>query len=382
MDAKPTRREIASWCFFDFANSSYTTIIVTVVFPLYFTRSVAEGIDHADFLFGTAFSLSQWLVLLSAPLIGAIADIHAAKKKLLIASTLLCVLATFLLGALPPSLWVILALFVVGTVAYSSGENIVAGFLPEISTRKTIGRISGISWGIGYFGGLLCLVIVNFLISSDTSVAGVSGARLAFIATALFFAISALPTFLFLKERKKPEPLPPGSHLPGVAFRKVAATLREARANPRLWRFLFVFFIYSCGISTVIAFAGIYAGQVIGYSQEELIRLFIALQIASALGAFFFGWLQDRIGARLSIQATLVLWTLVASERRWLKPRRHFSSWPMSPGSASGAANAPAAPLSGNWPRRTSPARVLVTGDFSAVWLPRPGHSSMVWSAQ
>lgn len=284
--------------------------MVTVVFPVFFAKVIADGREDADFLFGTAFSLSQWLVLLTAPLVGALADIYAAKKKLLILSTLMCVIPTILLGFSPNIIWIALTLFIIATVAYSAGENIVAGFLPELSTPENIGRISGISWGIGYCGGLLCLLLINFIISSHLSIGGLSAMHLSFIATGLFFGISSLPTFLFLKERKTPESLAPGDHVITYAFRKIKMTLAGARENPRLWKFLGVFFIYSCGISTVITFAAIYAVNEIGYTQGEIIRLFIALQISSTIGAFGFGWLQDKIGARITIQISLIFWII------------------------------------------------------------------------
>ncbi|MDZ4742007.1 MAG: MFS transporter [Verrucomicrobiota bacterium] len=324
MVTKPTKREIGSWCFFDFANSSFTTIIITVVFPPYFTQVIAKGARDADMMFAATFSISQWLVLLTAPFVGVLADIYGAKKNLLFISTFFCVLATLLLGVMPNGLYLSLSLFILGTVAYSSGENIVSGFLPELSTRETIGRISGISWGIGYCGGLFCLLLVQWVMTSEINVYGFTGVKLAFIATGLFFALSSLPTFLFLKERKIPEKLQKNDHILNYTLRKVRGTLLEARNNPVLWKFLGVFFLYSCGISTVIAFAGIYATAEFGYTQSELIKLFIALQISSTIGAFTFGFLQDRIGTRLSIQSSLILWMIAVLGAVLSQDKTHF----------------------------------------------------------
>src|SRR5690606_18852038 len=156
-----TRREIVSWAMFDFANSSYTTVIVTVAYSVFFTRLVAAGPD-ADLWWGRGVLIANLIVLLLSPLVGAIADESGRKKHFLAASWLVCVAGTAALVAVGPGdIALGLALFVLSNIAFSFGENFAASFLPEISTPATVGRISGFGWGLGYFGGLASLLLIR-----------------------------------------------------------------------------------------------------------------------------------------------------------------------------------------------------------------------------
>src|SRR5688572_7960882 len=153
------KREIVGWAMFDFANSSYTTIIITVAFSVYFTTLVAPA-GSADGLWGLGLLITNLLVMATSPLIGAIADDSGSKKKFLAVSYLLCVVGTAALYWVTPGRVVLgLVFFVVSNLAYSFGENLAGAFLPEISTPRNIGWISGFAWGFGYFGGLLSLIL-------------------------------------------------------------------------------------------------------------------------------------------------------------------------------------------------------------------------------
>ena len=172
---------------FDFANSSYTTIIVTVAFSLYFTRLVAPG-KSADFLWSLGVSISNFLVILASPVLGAMADDMGRKKIFLFGSYVLCVAGTAALWfVLPGQAGLGLTLFVLSNVGFALGENFAASFLPELSTPQNIGRISGFGWGLGYFGGLLCLVVVMPFLAGDFTLENVPKLRLAWLATAAFF---------------------------------------------------------------------------------------------------------------------------------------------------------------------------------------------------
>ena len=304
------RREVWSWAMFDFANSSYTTIVVSVAFGVYFTRLVAPK-DSADFLWGLGILLGNLIVLLVSPVIGAIADDSGRKKLFLAGTYATCVVGTALLWfATPGHVASAMVFFVLSFVGFSFGENLAAAFLPEISTPETIGRISGLGWGLGYFGGLLCLVLVRPLIRGGYTLENLANLRLTWIVTALFFLVAALPTFLILRERA---PRGTGSAMEYVraGFRRLADTGRSVRHFSELVKFLSVFFLYSMGLTSVIAFAGIFAVNTLGFTPDEQIVLFIALQLTSAGGAFAFGFLQDRLGAGRTIQIALVLWILV-----------------------------------------------------------------------
>ena len=315
------RREIFGWAMFDFANSSYTTLIITVAFAVYFRKIVAGG-ANADFLWSLGITITNILVMVLSPLIGAIADGAGRKKLFLFSTYALCVAGTAgLFFAQPGQVFLALALLIVSNLAFSFGENFTSAFLPEISTPKNIGRISAFGWGLGYFGGLACLLLVRpFLQGLDWEVekllapenAGVFlDLRLAWVITALFFALSGLPTFLLLRERAVRAQ---GRSLADYAregFGRLRATMKDMAHFGQLRRFLVTFFFFQAGLTAVIAFAGIFAEHTLGFTANELIALFLLLQVSAALGSLFFGWIQDRIGGRQALRITLGLWILV-----------------------------------------------------------------------
>lgn len=334
-----TRREIFGWAMFDFANSSYTTIVVTVVFSVYFTKVVVVGdgpawtdylraagvplgltgsLDHVvgnlgDFLWGLGITVSNVIVVASAPIVGALADDSGRKKLFLGITYVMCVAGTALLALVTPGrVTLALLLFIISNVAYASGENFAGAFLPEISTPKNIGKISGFGWGLGYLGGLGCLVLLQFTVLPKEMTADAAGrVQLAMLVTAVFFGVAALPTFLFLKERAPRGPQRTALEYTRIGFRRLADTTRSLRHFSELVRFLIVFFVFSCGLMTVIAYAAIFAEKTLAFTLPEIVLLFLIVQISAAAGAVGFGWLQDKIGARRTIQVALIIWIVV-----------------------------------------------------------------------
>ncbi len=297
---------------FDFANSSYTTVVVTFAFSLYFTRLVAAG-PAADLWWGRGITVSNVIVLLLSPLLGAIADDSGRKKAFLFGTYVLCVAGTASLWFVRPGyVLTALALFVVSNVAFSFGENFAAAFLPEISTPKNVGRISGFGWGLGYFGGLLSLFAILPFVKDGFELTNLDNLRRVWPTTAAFFLVAALPTFLILRERA-PRRSHSLAHYAASGFTRLATTIRSAAYFKQLVRFLAVFFLFSMGLTSIIAFVSVYAQRTIGFTIPELLGLLLVLQIASAGGAFLFGSIQDRIGARRTIQISLVLWIAVSA---------------------------------------------------------------------
>ena len=155
-------REVWGWALYDFANSGYTTVVLTAVFSAYFVGGVANKADWATLAWTLALSLSYGIVMLTMPAIGAYADRHAAKKRLLVMSTLSCVVCTAALSLVPQfsgaaKVAVALGLIVLSNVFYSYGESLIAAFLPEIAKGEAMGRVSGWGWGLDYVGGMLTL---------------------------------------------------------------------------------------------------------------------------------------------------------------------------------------------------------------------------------
>ena len=219
---------------YDFANSGYTTVVITAVFNAYFVGVVAGGADWATFAWTAALSVSYALIMLTAPLVGAYADAHAAKKKLLLLTTAGCVLGTALLGlAGPDDLWLACALIVVSNFFFGTGENVVAAFLPELAKGDALGKVSAWGWSLGYIGGLLTLAVcLAYVIWAEAH--GYSAQQyvpVTMLITAAIFAAASLPTFLLLKERAVPQRNAQGTYV--RAFARVGQTLRHARRYRR-----------------------------------------------------------------------------------------------------------------------------------------------------
>ena len=295
---------------YDFANSGYTTVVITAVFNAYFVSVVAEGAPWATFAWTGALAVSYALIVLTAPVIGAWADAHAAKKRLLAATTIGCVLFTAGLasvgrGDLAPGI----ALVILSNFCFGTGENLIAAFLPEIAEGEAMGRVSGWGWSLGYLGGIVslgaCLAYVTHAQLQGVPATGF--VPVAMLITAGIFALASLPTFLFLRERAQPAAA--GRVVRG-AIARVGETLAQARRFADLWRFLVCVVFYQAGIQTVIALAAVYAQEAMGFTTRDTIMLILLVNITAAAGAFAFGQVQDRMGHVRTLVLTLIGWVV------------------------------------------------------------------------
>lgn len=309
-DVRP--REVWGWMMFDFANSGYTTVVITAVFNAYFVSVVAGKEVWATFAWTFALSISYALIVLTAPLIGAYADAHAAKKRLLAITTIGCIAATAALGLVGPGdLALGIVLLVVSNFFYGSGENLIAAFLPELARGNALGRVSGWGWALGYIGGLVSLG-ASLAYVTWAQAQGQSGAQfvpVTMLITALLFAVSALPTFLYLKERAQPQRLPDGAY--AGAFARTWETVRDARRYRDLMQFLVCILFYQGGVQAVISLAAIYAEQAMHFTTQQTIMLILVVNITASIGAFAFGQLQDRLGHVRTLAITLVGWCVM-----------------------------------------------------------------------
>ena len=300
------RREIFGWCCYDFANSAFITVVITVVYGPYFTGVVAAGWAGANTLWSVILASSQVVVMVFGPALGVLADVTGSKKKFLLSMMWVCSAATTALWLTGPGTVALAAgLVIVAYAAFSFGENFCASFLSELSTPANCGRISGYGWSFGYLGGLGALGLAMLVLSVSPD-----GVRWVFVVTALFMVAATLPVLLLLRERKQPE-----SHVARWWQLGWESVLRAARDLPQhrdLLRFFWAFLLYMSGLGAVVAFAAIYSVEVLGFTTGENLVLFASLQISSALGALAFGWWQDRAGSVNMLTAALLLWCLVA----------------------------------------------------------------------
>jgi UMF1 family MFS transporter len=249
--------------------------------------------------------------MVTGPAIGALADAYACKKKLLAASTVGCALSTVALaGAGPDALVAALLFLVLSNFFFGSGENLIAAFLPEIADSQHLGRVSGWGWGLGYLGGMLTLGLSLAYVRSAQAAGHGAEAYVPgtlWITAAIFLAAS-LPTFVFLRERARPHPHLQGASALSESFARLARTWRESRRYRDLARFLVCLVCYQAGVQAVVALAAIYAQQVMRFDTGQTIVLILVVNVAAALGAAAFGYVQDRLGHKRAIALTLAGW--------------------------------------------------------------------------
>jgi MFS transporter, UMF1 family len=305
------KREVFGWAMFDFANSGYTTVVITAVFAAYFVGAVAGSAEWATFAWTLALSISHLIVMFTIPAMGAWADRHAAKKRLLMMTTLGCVLATAALGLVGPGAVVLgMVLIVVSNVFFAWGESLVAAFLPELAKPASMGRVSGWGWSLGYVGGMLALglSLAYVLWAQDQGRKAAQFVPVTMLITAGVFAVAALFTLGLLRERAQPLSGPAGAAGRRESLRQLRRTFQQARRYRDFMWLLACVAAYQGGVAVAITLAAIYAEQVIGFVQQETMVLIFVLNIAAALGALAFGYWQDRLGHKLALGITLVGW--------------------------------------------------------------------------
>ena len=308
------QKEIFGWAMFDFANQGYTLLIITVIYGDLFTRIIvgdaAGDYRLGNLLWSLALAASYALVVLTAPVLGAIIDFSATRKKFLFDSYLLTVISTSLLYFVAPG-YILLAmvLLVVSNYAYSIGESFIASFLTDLGKPEDLGKISGFGWALGYVGGLVATAVA-LLFLGEVSLDNFARIRWVGPFAGGFFLVAAIPTFIWLKERGRGRRLPRPRQYLFLGFRRVRRTSVQLRQLRDLALLFASIFFAMCGIYIIIAFTFIYGAQVIRWDESVRVMMFVIVQITATLGALGFGFVQDRIGAKVTYVMTLLLWIL------------------------------------------------------------------------
>lgn len=308
------KREVFGWAMYDFANSGYTTVVLTAVFNTYFVGVVAGSAEWATFAWTLVIAASSLIVMLTMPAIGAYADLHARKKALLAMSTAACVAGTAALSlAAGGDLWIAVLAMLVSNTCYSYGESLTAAFLPELAKPDSMGSVSGWGWSFGYFGGMLSLglCLVYVIHAQSKGLPATEFVPVTMWITAGVYGLASLATFTLLRERAQPNPASAAE--PGLAgaIRQLQRTARRARSFRDFNWLLACAVFYQAGISVVVALAAVYAEQVLGFKQAQTMMLVFLVNIAAAAGAFAFGYWQDRIGHKRALGVTLVGWIVM-----------------------------------------------------------------------
>jgi UMF1 family MFS transporter len=310
-DVRPPQRfRIFSWTLFDFANTAFSVIIVTVIYSRYFTSHVAGG---RRFLWGIAVSASMILAAVLSPPLGAAADFSGNRKRFLFLFTSVCVICTGLLFFVQSGM--ILAgilLFILANIGFEGGLVFYDAFLPSLTAKTSYGRVSGYGFAMGYAGALVVLMIVNYLLPETSNPEYFFFVRLSFVIAAVFFLLFSLPLFFVVPEpqlahRHVASYVKEGIRRANITFRSLFVT----RDHPSTARFLISFFIYNDGILTVIAFAAIFAEQILHMSDKEIIVFFAVVQTSAIVGSIVFGIITDKIGPKKTITITLIIWIAI-----------------------------------------------------------------------
>lgn len=309
--ANPARkREIFAWAMYDVANQAYTTVVISFIYSAFFVAYIVpDDARWQDAYWSIALIGSTLLAMVLSPWIGQRIDEGASKKRLLAWSTLMC--ATFtsaLVFVSPGDVWLGVALILITNTAWMLGEAIISAFLPDIASRKNMGLISGLGWGVGYIGGLISMVLVTIVIVTadpDTErTLYISQNQWSMVAISLYFVLFALPTFLLLKDRRQPQV----RRADRVAWHHSLNILALARQQPILLRFLMAFVFYMAGVQTVIKFIGIYSSGELGLTQADLVGVFLATQFSAMGGALLFGFVEHKVGARPTLFTVIGIW--------------------------------------------------------------------------
>ncbi len=316
------RKKIVGWVLYDFANTSFSVIVVTVVYAIFYKQYICNGLsvqfgNHqyqiGDLLWGLSGSLSMLVVAISSPYLGIIADITPHKKRMIFFYTLVTILSTAFLFFLKPGMFLLgSVLFILGNVGFEGAIVFYNSYLPVLVEKKYWGRLSGLGFGVGYVGSLFSLLIVLPIAHKSTLLNDISVMKWSFPLSALFFLTFSIPFFLWVKEESPP-------HQTSVPFRKnlslaydhLKNTLKNIKNYPNLIFFLLAFFLYIDAVNTIIYFGGIYAKETLHFSMSEVLGFFAIIQSTAIAGSFIFGFVTDRIGSKNTLFILIGLWLVV-----------------------------------------------------------------------
>lgn len=309
------KRPVLSWCLYDWANSVLATIIFTFVFSVYFARGIVGDETYGSALWGYAVGVGGLIIAVTGPILGAVSDSYGPRKPLLgllSGITILSVIAMF--WALPDPSYTLYALVLVAisTVGFELAQSQYNAMLGDVAPPDKIGRVSGWAWSLGYFGGLVCLVIALMLfigLGDGTGMLGIAeenslNIRATCVLAAIWYAVFALPLFLYTPDRAK---IPQRKGVLREAFQSLYDTIRMLFSTSKnTGRFLIASAIYRDGLNTLFTVGGLYAAGTFGMDFQEILIFAIGLNVTSGIGAFAFAYMDDSKGAKTTIVLSLI----------------------------------------------------------------------------
>lgn len=327
MDIPPQaslKREQRAWFMYDWANSAYSSTVVTLFLGPYLTAVAKAGADASGYihpfgipvdarsLWGYLVSLSVLSQVLVLPLVGAIADYGRRKREILGALAYTGAIATMCLFFVEGANYLLgAALFLIANLAFGASMVVYNAFLPEIASPAERDSVSSKGWGIGYLGGGLLLALnLGFLsFAGELGISKGMAVRISMGSAGLWWAAFTLIPMAALTNRGAQRTLPPGESLFGVGFRQFSHTIRNMRRFPKTLLFLAAYLTYNDAIQTVIAMAGQFGSDELKMPMEQLTLAILMVQFVAFAGAMAFNWLSARVSAKRAVLAALVIWT-------------------------------------------------------------------------
>ena len=313
------RPELRAWAMYDWANSAFQSTVITAVFPPFFAAYAAANLPApvATARFAWATTIAVGITAVLGPILGAIADYRAVKKRMLGVCLGIGVVATIMMGTIGRNEWQYAALlFMVANIAIASSFVFYDSLLPHIAAPEELDRVSTAGYAVGYLGGGVLLVINMLWILMpgrfgipDT----VAGIKLSLVSVGVWWLVFSIPLFRRVPEPKRVlEADETASENPlAAAFVRVWDTFHELRSYRQAFLMLVAFLLYNDGIQTIIRMAAIYGAE-IGIDQNAQIEAFVMVQFVGIPFSFAFGALADRIGAKASIFLALAVYTAIS----------------------------------------------------------------------
>ncbi len=323
---RATSKERRAWYLYDFGNSAYAAVVLLAVYSAYFQGQVVGGAEGSR-LWGWAVGIAMFIVALISPILGAIADFSASKKRFLLVFSVLTIIFTALLFFVGPGdVFLGMLFFILAEVGYRASQVFYDALLPEIADSAEMARVSGVGWAIGSMGGIVCLLLVLPLIMFLPGLIGVEPAwavRFSLALTAVFFALFAAPIFRDVRERAEPQHLPVGENYFTYGFKQISSTIAKARHYREFLKFMLAFLVYNDGVMMTMNFAAIIGAVLFGLTQQGLIVFMIIVQATNVLGAYIFGLWAQRWSAKHALSLSILMmlgaigWLYVAQAAAW-----------------------------------------------------------------
>jgi len=341
-DHKPTRsiwrRDVLAWCGYDWANSGYTTLMITV-FAVYMQRTVfspeTSGSKGAV-VWAWTVAISMLIGAILSPVLGALSDARAAKRLGLAITALGGGGACMAMAIVPPqATWIVTGCFLLANLCLELSLTFYNGFLPEIADEEELNRVSAAGMGWGYLGGGIGLLLAMLLLSFGQSWGIGNGTRLLQICiflTGVWWIFFTIPSILILRDQPRTKIETNIFKSSQAAISEVIGTLRNLRMHRTLAIFLVGFLFYNDGLQTVISQCSTFALQELNFADRELVAVILMVQFVATPGAIFIGWLSDKLGRKTTLEICLIVWILLLASAWFINSKTAF--WMMAFGVA------------------------------------------------